>query len=43
MRTVDAFRAGLLPVLWRRGTESGPMVDGIVSSTIGSLLVIPAR
>jgi predicted RND superfamily exporter protein len=49
MMTVSAIMAGLLPILWSSGTGSGvmqriavPMVGGMVSSTILTLLVIPA-
>ena len=49
MMTVVAIMAGLLPILWSTGTGSEvmrriavPMVGGMVSSTILSLLVIPA-
>ena len=49
MMTVPAIMAGLLPILWSTGTGSGvmqriavPMVGGMVSSTILTLLVIPA-
>ena len=47
--TVTAIMAGLLPILWSSGTGSElmrriavPMVGGMVSSTILTLLVIPA-
>jgi len=47
--TVSAIMAGLLPILWSTGTGSEvmrriavPMVGGMVSSTILTLLVIPA-
>jgi len=47
--TVAAIMAGLLPILWGHGTGSevmrriaAPMVGGMVSSTILTLLVIPA-
>jgi len=46
---VTAIMAGLLPILWSSGTGSElmrriavPMVGGMVSSTILTLLVIPA-
>jgi hypothetical protein len=49
MMTVSAIMAGLLPTLWSTGTGSEvmrriavPMVGGMVSSTILTLLVIPA-
>ena len=49
MMTVVAIMAGLLPILWRTGTGSevmsrtaAPMVGGMVSSTILTLVVIPA-
>jgi len=49
MMTVTAIMAGLLPILWGSGTGSqvmkriaAPMVGGMVSSTILTLLVIPA-
>jgi Cu(I)/Ag(I) efflux system membrane protein CusA/SilA len=49
MMTVVAIMAGLLPILWSQGTGSEvmrriavPMVGGMVSSTILTLLVIPA-
>ena len=49
MMTVTAIIAGLLPILWSHGTGSevmrriaAPMVGGMVSSTILTLLVIPA-
>jgi Cu(I)/Ag(I) efflux system membrane protein CusA/SilA len=49
MMTVAAIMAGLLPILWSTGTGSEvmrriavPMVGGMVSSTILTLLVIPA-
>ncbi len=49
MMTVVAIMAGLLPILWSDGTGSEvmkriavPMVGGMVSSTILTLLVIPA-
>jgi Cu(I)/Ag(I) efflux system membrane protein CusA/SilA len=49
MMTVVAIMAGLLPILWGTGTGSEvmrriavPMVGGMVSSTILTLLVIPA-
>ena len=47
--TVTAIMAGLLPILWSGGTGSEvmrriavPMVGGMVSSTVLTLLVIPA-
>jgi Cu(I)/Ag(I) efflux system membrane protein CusA/SilA len=49
MMTVTAIIAGLLPILWGQGTGASvmkriaaPMVGGMVSSTILTLLVIPA-
>ncbi len=47
--TVTAIMAGLLPILWSSGTGSevmrriaAPMVGGMVSSTLLTLVVIPA-
>jgi Cu(I)/Ag(I) efflux system membrane protein CusA/SilA len=47
--TVVAIMAGLLPILWNTGTGSEvmqriavPMIGGMVSSTVLTLLVIPA-
>jgi copper/silver efflux system protein len=49
MMTVVAIMAGLVPILWSTGTGSEvmrriavPMVGGMVSSTVLTLLVIPA-
>ena len=49
MMTVVAITAGLLPILWSTGTGSEvmqriavPMIGGMVSSTILTLVVIPA-
>jgi Cu(I)/Ag(I) efflux system membrane protein CusA/SilA len=49
MMTVVAIMAGLLPLLWSHGTGSevmsriaAPMVGGMVSSSMLTLLVIPA-
>ena len=49
MMTVVAIMAGLLPILWGTGTGSqvmkriaAPMVGGMISSTILTLVVIPA-
>ncbi|GAB0057155.1 Cation efflux system protein CusA [Candidatus Magnetaquicoccaceae bacterium FCR-1] len=49
MMTVVAIMAGLVPILWSSGTGSevmrriaAPMVGGMVSSTILTLVVIPA-
>jgi len=49
MMTVVAITAGLLPIMWSRGTGSevmrriaAPMVGGMVSATILTLVVIPA-
>jgi Cu(I)/Ag(I) efflux system membrane protein CusA/SilA len=48
MMTVVAIMAGLLPILWSTGTGSevmrriaAPMVGGMVSSALLTLLVIP--
>ncbi|MBE9504089.1 MAG: efflux RND transporter permease subunit [Proteobacteria bacterium] len=48
MMTVVAIMAGLIPILWGHGTGSqvmkriaAPMVGGMISSTILTLLVIP--
>ena len=48
MMTVTAIIAGLLPILWGHGTGSqvmkriaSPMVGGMITSTILTLLVIP--
>jgi Cu(I)/Ag(I) efflux system membrane protein CusA/SilA len=48
MMTVMAIMAGLLPILWGTGTGSevmrriaAPMVGGMVSSAVLTLLVIP--
>uniref|UniRef100_UPI0005EB7FEF efflux RND transporter permease subunit n=1 Tax=Methyloterricola oryzae TaxID=1495050 RepID=UPI0005EB7FEF len=49
MMTVVAIMAGLLPIMWGTGTGSevmrriaAPMVGGMVSSTLLTLIVIPA-
>ena len=49
MMTVVAIMAGLLPILWSDGTGSEvmqriavPMIGGMVSSTVLTLMVIPA-
>ena len=49
MMTVTAIMAGLLPILWSTGTGSelmrriaAPMVGGMISSAVLTLLVIPA-
>ncbi len=49
MMTVTAIMAGLLPILWSTGTGSEvmqriavPMIGGMASSTLLTLLVIPA-
>ena len=49
MMTVCAIMAGLLPILWSTGTGSEvmqrialPMIGGMISSTILTLIVIPA-
>jgi Cu(I)/Ag(I) efflux system membrane protein CusA/SilA len=48
MMTVTAIMAGLLPILWSHGTGAdlmkriaAPMVGGMVTSTILTLIVIP--
>lgn len=48
MTTVVAIMAGLLPIMWSHGTGSeimrriaAPMVGGMVSSTVLTLVVIP--
>ena len=48
MMTVTAIMAGLLPIMWGAGTGSevmkriaAPMVGGMVTSTILTLVVIP--
>ena len=48
MMTVTAIMAGLLPILWGHGTGSqvmkriaAPMVGGMITSTLLTLLVIP--
>jgi Cu(I)/Ag(I) efflux system membrane protein CusA/SilA len=47
--TVVAIMAGLLPIMWSTGTGSevmsriaAPMVGGMISSTVLTLIVIPA-
>jgi Cu(I)/Ag(I) efflux system membrane protein CusA/SilA len=47
--TVVAIMAGLLPIMWSTGTGSEimqriavPMIGGMVSSTLLTLIVIPA-
>jgi len=47
--TVTAIMAGLLPILWGNGAGAcvmkriaAPMVGGMISSTILTLVVIPA-
>ena len=47
--TVTAIMAGLLPILWGSGAGSSvmkriaaPMVGGMISSTVLTLVVIPA-
>jgi len=47
--TVVAIMAGLIPILWSTGTGSEvmqriavPMIGGMISSTILTLVVIPA-
>ena len=49
MMTVLAIMAGLLPIMWSTGTGSEvmqriavPMIGGMVSSTLLTLIVIPA-
>jgi Cu(I)/Ag(I) efflux system membrane protein CusA/SilA len=49
MMTVAAIMAGLLPIMWSNGTGSevmrriaAPMVGGMISSTLLTLIVIPA-
>jgi Cu(I)/Ag(I) efflux system membrane protein CusA/SilA len=49
MMTVVAIMAGLLPIMWSTGTGSevmrpiaAPMVGGMISSTVLTLVVIPA-
>ena len=49
MMTVVAIMAGLLPIMWSTGTGSEvmqriavPMIGGMVSSTVLTLIVIPA-
>ena len=49
MMTVTAIMAGLLPIMWSHGTGSEvmqriavPMIGGMVSSTLLTLIVIPA-
>jgi Cu(I)/Ag(I) efflux system membrane protein CusA/SilA len=49
MMTVAAIMAGLLPIMWSHGTGSEvmqriavPMIGGMVSSTLLTLIVIPA-
>jgi Cu(I)/Ag(I) efflux system membrane protein CusA/SilA len=49
MMTVAAIMAGLVPVLWSTGVGSEvmqriavPMIGGMVSSTVLTLVVIPA-
>jgi Cu(I)/Ag(I) efflux system membrane protein CusA/SilA len=49
MMTVVAIMAGLLPIMWGTGTGSevmrriaAPMVGGMVSATVLTLVVIPA-
>jgi Cu(I)/Ag(I) efflux system membrane protein CusA/SilA len=49
MMTVTAITLGLLPILWGHGTGASvmkriaaPMVGGMVSSTLLTLVVIPA-
>ena len=49
MMTVVAIMAGLLPIMWSTGTGSevmrriaAPMIGGMVSATVLTLVVIPA-
>ena len=49
MITITAIIAGLLPILWTHGTGSElmrriavPMIGGMVSATVLTLIVIPA-
>ena len=49
MMTVVAIMAGLLPTMWSTGTGSEimqriavPMIGGMISSTLLTLIVIPA-
>jgi Cu(I)/Ag(I) efflux system membrane protein CusA/SilA len=49
MMTVAAIMAGLVPILWATGTGSEimrriavPMIGGMISSTVLTLLIIPA-
>jgi Cu(I)/Ag(I) efflux system membrane protein CusA/SilA len=49
MMTVVAIMAGLLPIMWSTGTGSevmrriaAPMIGGMLSSVLLTLLVIPA-
>ena len=49
MMTVVAIMAGLIPIMWSTGTGSEvmqriavPMIGGMISSTILTLVVIPA-
>ena len=49
MMTVTAIMAGLVPILWSQGTGAdvmkriaAPMVGGMISSTVLTLVVIPA-
>jgi Cu(I)/Ag(I) efflux system membrane protein CusA/SilA len=49
MMTVTAIMAGLLPIMWTHGTGAEvmqriavPMIGGMVSSTVLTLVVIPS-
>jgi len=49
MMTVAAIMAGLLPIMWNHGTGAEvmqriavPMIGGMVSATVLTLIVIPA-
>jgi Cu/Ag efflux pump CusA len=46
MMTVVAIMAGLLPIMWSTGSEimqsiAVPMISGMISSTLLTLIVIP--
>ena len=50
MMTVAAIMAGLLPIMWSHGTGAEvmqriavPMIGGMVSSTLLTLIVIPGN
>jgi Cu(I)/Ag(I) efflux system membrane protein CusA/SilA len=49
MMTVAAIMAGLLPIMWSHGTGAEvmqriavPMIGGMISSTLLTLIVIPS-